>query len=95
MNGHIKTHCMKAKMQTMTIPEPRDEKEEGVGAKNGFGPVLGGCRQTGRLKGGSDPKGSSSAGSTEAAEGATLFFSPPQLWSDLDLVESLLIKPPV
>ena len=49
----------------------------------------------GRLKGGSDPKGSSSAGSTEAAEGATLFFSPPQLWPDFDLVESLLIKPPV
>ena len=45
MNGHIKTHCMKAKMQTMTIPGPRDEEEEeGVGAKNGFGPVLGGCR---------------------------------------------------
>ena len=89
---------MKAKMQTMTIPGPRDEEEEeGGGWCQKW--VRTGTRRMpadgGRLKGGSDPKGSSSAGSTEAAEGATLFFSPPQLWSDLDLVESLLIKPPV
>ena len=61
-----------------------------------------------RLKGGSDGKGSSSAGPTEAAEGATLVTSPPQLWPVLarfwqfwqfwppgDQIELLLVLPPV